>query len=259
MAIKSNSSDKAVVRERQLYVGPCLVNVVLVNPNLTDLTEAGYNFEKDPEYLSTEEDGTKKVRIDFYVQNKDFKNKVTFFLADKERTNKNGDKFEFVNNAGQNTWCATVEEAVEKEGKNGNKFFKPEGARKALIGETDFYNFIKTWANVEPGEDCSLEDIKALFKGNFKELQGLVKLMANNSLWIMVEVNEKGYQNINNKCFGRATSKQFPNYFSKFAIDQKNAGYPLKSAWSVEFKEYVAKAVSPDSEPTTKSEPEVEF
>lgn len=248
MAIKGNSSDKAVVKEFAKYTGGCLVSVTACNPSQSEMVAMGLKAEKDPEYV-TETEGVKKVRIDFYVQNKDLKSKITFFLEDKVRSNKDGDKFEFINNAGQNTWCATVEEAVEKVGRNGNKFFKPEGARQALVGEVDFYNFIKTWANVEPGEDCSLEDVKALFKGNFKELQGLVKMFAANSLWVMATVTEKGYQNINNKCFGRATSKVFAKTFYDFATKQKEAGYAIKDAWSTEFKEYIPVPVFADPEP----------
>jgi hypothetical protein len=248
MAIKGNSSDKAVIREKSLYVGPTVLAVVAVNPSQSEMVTMGLKADKDPEYL-TEVEGVKKVRIDFYVQNVELKTKLSFFLEDKERANKTGDKFEFINNVGQSTWGVSVEEAVAKEGKNGNTWFKPEGARKALVGEVDFYNFIKNWANVAPDEECVLDDIKALFKGNFKELQGLVKMLAANTVWVMATVTEKGYQNINNKCFGRATSKVFAKTFYDFATKQKEAGYAIKDAWSTEFKEYIPVPVFADPEP----------
>jgi hypothetical protein len=253
MAVKGNSSDKAVVNERKLFVGPALISVVACNPSQTEMVAMGLKAEKDPEYV-TEVEGVKKVRIDFYVQNKDLKTKLTFFLEDKERANKDGDKWEFINNVGQSTWGTSVKECIAKEGKNGNTWFKPEGARKALVGEVDFYNFIKNWANVSPYEECMLDDIKALFKGNFKELQGLVKMLAANTVWAMATVNEKNYQNINNKCFGRATSKMFPKTFSDFAKKQaesENGKYALKDKWSVEFKEYVPVPVFADQDPSS--------
>lgn len=253
MAVKGNDSNTKVINERVVYVGPALVSVVFCNPTLAELTASGSKIDKEPEYLSDAEDGTKKVRIDFCVQNVDgFKSKVSFFLENKERVTKAGDKFEFINNQGQNTWCASVEEAIAKVGKNGNTYFKPEGARKALVGEVDFYNFIKNWANVAPDEDCSLENIQNLFKGNFKEPQSIVKMMAANTVWVMATVNDKNYQNINNKCFGRATSKQFPKTFADYAKKQaevENGKYAIKDVYAFEFKEYVAKPVFADPEP----------
>lgn len=262
MAIKGNSSDKPVVKEFSKYIGPCVISVSAVNPSQSEMVTMGLKADKDPEYL-TEVEGVKKVRIDFYVQNVELKTKLSFFLEDKERANKIGDKFEFINNVGQSTWGVSVEEAVAKEGKNGNTWFKPEGARKALVGEVDFYNFIKNWANVAPDEECVLDDIKALFKGNFKELQGLVKMLAANTVWVMATVNDKGYQNINNKCFGRATSKQFAKTFADFVAKQKDSGYAIKDKYALEFKEYIPVPVFADqdasSDVTPGSTGEVDF
>lgn len=252
MAIKGNDSSVAVIKERVLFTGPVLVNVVACNPDLAGLTALGYNFEKDPEYVTDAEAGHKKVRLDFYVQQGEFKNKVSFFLEAilrPESKNTPGN-VEFVNNYGQSTWAASVEEAVEKVGKNGNKWFKPEGARRAVAGETDLYTFIKDWANLDPTKpECTLEDLKAIFKGNFKEFQQIVKDLKSNQVWVMATVNEKGYQNVSNKVFGRATSKQFPTQFAKYVADQAKGSYPFKDNWSVEFKEYVPVVVTPDSDP----------
>jgi len=254
MAVKSNASDKQTVREFTLKIGPVLCGVELVNPTLAQLSAIGYNFQNEPEYNTLDDkEGHEKVRLDFYLVNSTlgFRQKVTFFLENKERSNKDGDKFEFINNQAQSTWGTSVEEVVAKVGKNGNTWFAPEGAKKALIGEVSLYNFIKTWANVEPKEECVLDNIKAVFKGNFKELQGLVKMLADNTLWVMAEVStkdNKSYQSVNNQYFGRATSKLFANNFAKFAADQKASGYPLKNIWGTEFKDYIAKPVVADAE-----------
>jgi hypothetical protein len=259
MAVKGNDSSVNTVHERINKIGPILLKVLAINPTLSELNNTlGYKSEKEPEYLSEGEGGVKKCRLDIYVQGKDeptYKSKITIFLEDKQMKAKSGN-FGIMNNYlqgyfGDNVvWKASIEEAIAMTGKNGNTWFKADGARIAFQGEGDLYKFIMNWSNTDTmKEDCVLEDTKALFKGNFKELQGLVKLLANNYFWGMAEVTEKGYQQVNNKVFGKPLSKQFVVDFAKFAKEQKEAGYALKNAWATEFKEYVPVPVFADPEP----------
>jgi hypothetical protein len=256
MAVKSNSSEKQIQKEFIPFVGPVVSVVQGINPTLAELTALGYNFQNEPEYLS-EAEGVTKVRVDIFLKAVigDWKSKVTFFIENKLVVNKAGDKQEYINKFGQNSWGTSVEECSARTSKSGHSFFEADGARQAYSGESTFYEFLKTWANVEVGKDeCSLEDIKALFKGNFKELQSLVKALSGNSLWVMAIVNEKDskyYQGVHNRYFGRATSKKFASDFVAYANKQKVSGYPIKETWAVSFQEFVLKLTqdpTPDAE-----------
>lgn len=264
MAVKSNDSSKPVVREFVPMVGPAMAKVESINPTLSELTALGYNFQNEPEYLS-ETDGVTKVRVDIFLKAVvgDWKSKVTFFIDSKPVVNKAGDKQEYINKYGQNSWGASVEECSARTSKSGHNFFEPDGARQAYGGESTFYEFLKTWANVEVGKDeCSLEDIKALFKGNFKELQSLVKALAGNSLWVMATVNEKDgkyYQGVYNRYFGRATSKKFVSDFVAYANKQKTSGYPIKETWSTSFQEFVPKVTTDPTPDAEEAATDVEF
>lgn len=257
MAIKGQDSTVNTTHEKVNKIGPVALKVLAINPTLSEMNGTlGFKTEKEPEYI-TEVEGVKKCRLDIYVQGKDdptYKSKVSIFLEDKQMKAKSGN-FGIMNSYlqgyyGDNiVWKASVEEATSMTGKNGNTWFKPDGARIAFQGEPDLYKFLEAWSNTNTSkEDCVLEDSKALFKGNFKELQGLVKLLANNYFWGMAEVTEKNYQQVNNKVFGKPLSKQFPNDFAKYAQEQKESGYPLKNAWSLEFKEYIPVPVFADQD-----------
>lgn len=264
MAVNANNSNEQVVKERIPSTGPVKVSVVAINPNMAEMVAMGMNVTEEPQYITVGDDGTKKCRLDIYVTGNEgkFKTKLAFFLENKERANNSGDKFEIINNYCQSTWATSINEAVQRVGRNGNTWFDEKGARVALGGEVDFYNFIQNWANAKLDEECFLDNLKAIFDGNFSELKGLVKVLANNELYVMATVsnrNGKFYQGVNNKYFGRATSKKFAMDFMGYADKQSKANYPLKEQWSLEFKEFDATTIVADPEPANTDVDDVVF
>lgn len=248
MAFGINSSDKKHFSETILFTGVNAVKVLGINPTLAQLQELEFKFEKEPEYVSTSPEGTRKVRLDFIIKNDKFKTKFAIFLEDKNRVNKNGDKFEIINDFGQSTWAASVEEAVEKIGKNNNKWFKPDGARIAKVGEVQLITFLRDWANTGVDEVGKIDNFDALFKGNFNELQQYVKTLSNNTIYTLATVKDGKYQGVYTGLFVRTQFSQrtAENKFSTHIADQKKAGYPLKEAYSINFKEYDGSAIEPD-------------
>ena len=99
MAFIANDSNKKFFNEIKLYTGVSLMKVVGICPTLAELNAVGFNFEKEPVYTS-EENGIKKVRIDVVFKGDLVLSKAAFFLQDKQRINKNGDKYEIINNYG---------------------------------------------------------------------------------------------------------------------------------------------------------------
>lgn len=253
MAIKTNASSEKFFQDIKLYTGPSTMRVVGICPTLGELQAIGFKFDKEVIYIG-EKEGVNTVRIDVVFKStidENFKGKAAFFLENKERVNKGGDKKEIINNFGQSTWAASVEEAVEKVGKNGNKWFKPNGARVALVGEVQLITFLRDWLNVSPEDESTIDSYDNLFKGNFKELQQYVKMQEKNTIYTLATVKDGKYQQIHTGFFARSQFS-LPTVMRKlmtYVEDQKKAGYPLKDSFSYGFKEYTPQVVTPDPEP----------
>lgn len=272
MAIKGQDSNVNTSGEFQKFTGPVQVLVEAINPSQTELQAMGYKADKVPEYV-IEDDKGRKIKIDVYVKGKDnpkFRTKFTLFLEDKELKSSKTGKVAVMNNYCQGAfdnfcyWDMSIEDTLNREGKNGNKYVKPDGARIAKSGEPDLYRFLFNWSNTDNSkEDCVLDNFQAIFKENYKELQGLVKLLGDKFFWGMAIVTEKGYQGLYPKMFGKPLAKEFPNKFAAYVAEQAKGEYPIKDKWSVEFKEYIPVPVFADAEPgsdvTPGSTTEVDF
>lgn len=251
MAFVANDSNKKFFNEIKLYTGVSPMKIVGICPTLEELNGLGFNFEKGPVYVSKDETtGTDKVRIDVVFMNDKVKSKSAFFLENRERQSKAGDKYEIINNFGQSTWAPSVGDAVEKVGKNGKKWFKPEGARVALVGEVALIGFLRDWLNANPEDQGKIDNYPALFAGNFKELQNYVKILSKNTIYTLSTVREGKYQGVYNGFFVRSqfSLAAAQTKFSTYAKAQKDAGYPIKDAYSFAFQEYTGGVVEPDAE-----------
>ena len=253
MAIVANESSKEFFQSFTLYTGVSPMKVVGICPTLEELQGIGFKaFDKEPVYTSKSDEGIDKVRIDVVFKNDKVMTKAAFFLENKQRESaKTPGLFEIINNFGQNTWATSVEEAVEKVAKkSGKKWFKPEGARIALSGEVNLINFIRDWANSNPEDISTIDSYSNLFKGNFKELQDLVKTLKNNTIYTLSTVKEGKYQGIYNGFFVRTqfSLDAAKVKFSNHVADQQKANYPLKETYSFAFQEYKGGVIEPDAE-----------
>lgn len=264
--IKINNSDEKILKDFSTYKGVAKVKVLAVNPTLAELQAIGLNFNAEPEYTSATDTGEDKVRIDFIIGNEKLKTKLSFFLEDKERTNNAGDKFEFINNYGQSSWGSTVQEVTSRTGKNGNTWFKEEGARKAYVGEVQLIQFLSDWLNVSLDDQVTLEKFPNYFKGDVSELKDYVKAASNNQIYVLLTVREadngKFYQNVYTGKFVRASfSPQAA--ISRFAEEvkrQEDAGYPVKGFAGLEFGDYIPDldTASPDTDIPAESTEDVD-
>lgn len=242
--IKINKSDEKIIKDYSTYKGVGLVKVLAVNPTLAELQAIGLNYNNEPEYKSQTDTGEAKIRLDFIVGNSKLKTKHTFFLEDRERSNNAGDKFEFINNYGQTSWGTTLEEVVNRKGRNGNTWYKKEGARKAYVGEGDLIQFLSDWLNVNPDDQVYIENMDKIFTGDVSELRQYVKAAADNEIYLLFTVREnegKYYQNTYNRFFTRAsfTPQAAIARFAKEVKKQEDAGYPIKGFEGLEFGTFV--------------------
>lgn len=196
-------------REYAKKVGLFEANVIAINPTMEEYKDIlGMELKEDSkavEYLGTSQDGNTTLRVDFWleeIKNKD-KFKVTFFLENKERTNKDQTKKQYINNIGTCSWA--------EDANNLPTWFSGRDYRVAFTGEEDLYNFVKTWLgnlDYRDAETTLQLEWKTLMKGNLKDLKSQINgeycttVIALATIKSVVKDDEaKEYQSVYNKAF----------------------------------------------------------
>lgn len=273
MAFASGSESKENVRK--LYKGVAPVFVRAVNPNKTVLSSFyGVDIEEDPVYMGETEignDGNKKtvpqVRIDFLVITNpeksngiEMKTKISFFIKKAFRYNRENTKVQVIDKYGQTAW-PTIEEAkvhAIPQYENGPANLDAD-YRPAYIGEEDLVGFIKAYLNI-PNPSFSYKDkntgeivVKTLpnlddalarldgidnyFKGDFKELESILKLQPNNVVKACFGVRttdeNKQYQAVYTQKFLKNVITDYSR-LDKDIQDKKDAGSYSTTEFSTE-------------------------
>jgi len=172
---KKKEQSQGQQTEYPKKVGLFEANVIAINPTMEWYKDIlGMELKEDSkavEYLGKSQDGNTTLRVDFWleeIKNKD-KFKVTFFLEDKERTNKDETKKQYINNIGTCSWA--------DDANNLPSWFAGRDYRVAFTGEEDLYNFVKTWLgnlDYRDAETTLQLDWKTLMKGNLKDLKSQI-------------------------------------------------------------------------------------
>lgn len=199
-------------------VGLFEANVIAINPDASEYKDVlGMELKEDSkatEYLGKSQDGNITLRVDVWleeVKNKE-KYKVTFFLENKERENKDATKSQYINSVGACTWAADANDLPD--------WFKSREYRNAFVGEEDLYNFLRTWLgnlDYRDAETTLQLDWKKMMKGNVKDLKDQIggewctPVVALATIKTVIKDDEtKEYQSVYNRAFLPAYAiKQF--------------------------------------------------
>lgn len=190
-------------------VGLFEAKVIAINPDAEEYKDIlGIEVKEDSklvEYLGESQDGNTTLRVDIWleeVKNSD-KFKVTFFLEDKERTNKDGSKNQYIDNVGTCTWA--------DDPNNIPEWFTKREYRKAFVGEEDLYNFLRTWLGELDYRDADTTlqlEWKKLMKGNLKDIKSQIdgeyctNVVALATIKTVIKEDEtKEYQGVYNRAF----------------------------------------------------------
>ena len=153
-------------------IGLFEARVIAVNPTSEEYADVlGRQLKEDSkatEYLGTSKDGNARLRIDFWLEEvkTQEKFKLTFFIENKEKENKDQTKKQYINNIGRCTWADSPN--------NLPTWFKERENRVAFVGEEDLYNFLRSWlSNIDFSSKKSTLQVEfnKLIKGNVKELK----------------------------------------------------------------------------------------
>lgn len=240
MKVKNGATDAVVGDGKKLYTGLTNVLVKAVNPSMEELVAMGYNPQQEPSYLSKNDKGNDKLRLDFYVENTEtkFKSKISFWLENESRLSQKG-MTQYIDDFNKAGWGDSD--------KNGlPSFVDAATAREAFVGEEDLMNFIYNWFNCGEGDVCKLETINAIVtKQDIKELRQMIKDAATHGVRVLVGVTKDNkYQTIYTKHFGRPYQKS-TTYFTK-ALEGKYGEF--KANYSLDWKEYTPGIITPDTE-----------
>jgi len=171
------SKRESVDFNSEKKIGLFKAKVVAINPTIEQFKSIlGIELKEDSkqtDYLSDRE-GVTILRVDFWLQDvaeypdgvKPFRHKVSFFLEDDLRENKDGTKKQYINNIGTCSWA--------DDESNLPKWFVGREYRQAYKGEEDFYSFLRSWLcnlNYKSANSTLQLDWKKLMKGNVKDLK----------------------------------------------------------------------------------------
>ena len=190
-------------------VGLFEAEVVAINPDAEEYKDIlGMELKEDSkatEYLGTSQNGNKTLRVDFWleeVKNKE-KFKVTFFLEDAVKENKDQTKKQYINTVGTCSWA--------DDPNNLSAWFTTREYRPAFVGEEDFYNFLRTWLgnlDLRDAESTLQLEWKKIMNGNVRDLKQQVggefatNVVALATIKSVIKEDEtKQYQAVYNKAF----------------------------------------------------------
>jgi len=169
MGVQGTKRENQFNNER--YVGLGEVKVIAINPDTEEYKDLlGIELKEESkatEYIGESKDGNTTLRIDVWVECaklKGKKDKITFFLEDKQKINKEDTKKQYINTLGSCSWA--------DDPNNLPDWFTKRDYRNAYNGEEEFCNFLRTWLGglnfMLDSASLSL-DWKSLMKGNIKE------------------------------------------------------------------------------------------
>jgi len=156
-------------------VGLFSSNVIAVNPDREQYKELlGMDLGDESRadvYLGESKEGNTSLRVSFWLEEVKTKQKfnVTFFLENKEKTNKDNTKKQYINTLGSCSWS--------DDPNNLPDWFKKREYRVAFVGEEDLYNFMRTWLGKLDYKDAdAVLDLewKKLMKGDVKLIRSLI-------------------------------------------------------------------------------------
>jgi hypothetical protein len=191
-------------------VGIMEAKVIAINPTMEQYKDKlGMELKEESkaaEYIGESRDGNTTLRMDVWLADaKELtkRMKVSFFLEDKERQNKDETKKQYINNVGNCSWAEDPNDLPD--------WFKARDYRVAKVGEEEFYEFLRTWlGNLDYRSAATTLEIewKKLMKNNTKDLQDQIngEWATNVGVLATVVIKEKEgaiqeYQGVYNRGF----------------------------------------------------------
>lgn len=232
------------------YVGVASVKVLAVNPTMEEWNKiTGGNMQKEPEYISTNNEGVKQAKITLLVQTDPKKTigdidtiiPVTFWFRKLPVQGSQSGKYQIIDKYGRTAW-ATEEEVKNKaipQYTNGPANIDAD-YRRVVAGEEAFTNFLKAHLNIPAvsytdrngnvvkhpnSSECEarLDNIMKIFDGDFKEIKTILGYQKDNYSKMLFGVKTiedgKEFQDVFMECFltnGNPNNARFAKVLKDF-------------------------------------------
>ena len=255
------------------YIGVGSVNVIGINPNKAQLAEMfGLELEEEPVYHGTQQTKEGKTvdfaRLDVVIQTIpeanngiEIKNRMSFFVRNEYRFNRDGSKVQVIDKYGRTAWVTNAElqtHAIPVYS-NGNQANLDADYRPCYVGEEDLTNFFKTFLNIPspmvyknkqwvPAENLNeclarFDNIANMFKGDFSEFVNAWKFQPTNKIKILYGIrttNEgKQYQTFYTRMFLRNSASNYDRLEQDLRSTKEAGGLPTSEFQVVPLQEYV--------------------
>ena len=168
------------------YVGLTSVEVKAINPTREQLNELlgkeDSDEDKPLEYIGEDKEGNTRVRLAFWLYDKDLDKYFlhSFNITNKVRMNKDETKKQYINNVCMSSWADDPANLASLFTEFTNKEKEVLGKKKyheALMGEEELATIVRSWLGRldwnDPESGVTI-NTKALFEGDFSELQGQI-------------------------------------------------------------------------------------
>ena len=260
------------------YIGVTPVNVVALNPTKDELEKMlGRELTKDIEYFNKDINGKPQIRLDFWVQadpnwGRQLEvplQKVSFFVSESVRVNKDSTKVQVIDKYGNTGWVNREEFKTQTIPSNLARLTTPY--RECYSGEDKLINFIKCWLNIPENAlykngvweflkdmskcEAEFKNIKGLIKGDIKDLQGLVKKYAAYKVKVCFGIKttdeNKKYQTIYTGLFLKHSSGNYDRFETAIKKEKDNGALANVEYSSEQLKVYEIEPSKFDNVPST--------
>lgn len=206
MSISTGQETKETQGGARLMTGLVPMMVLAVNPSKKELESIyGRDLEKEPEYISADEAGVRKLRVDFIMKTvindkmgckEEIITKVPFFLEDKPAYNSDETKVSMLNLYGESTWIP-LENAKSGVMPDNMSWFNTTKMRPAYRGEIELVGFLKQYLGIPnrafkdkvipdiTKAEIQLEKIKSYFTGDIKEFVNVVNIRKTTNIVVL--------------------------------------------------------------------------
>lgn len=204
--ISQGTETKETQGGARLMTGLVPMKVLTVNPSKKELeTIYGRDLDKEPEYISADENNVKKLRVDFIMQtvindklgcNEEIITRVSFFLEDRLAYTADNSKVYVLNLYGENA-CIPVEDAKKNTVPENMNWYNTTKMRPAYRGELELVLFLKAYLGIPnraykdkvipdiSKAEIQLEKIKGYFNGDIKEFVSVVNIRKSTNIVLL--------------------------------------------------------------------------
>jgi hypothetical protein len=246
MAIEKNASTEEVVGAGvRLYTGISAMKVVAVNPTLKELHDLGLMFQKEPVYqVQFENNPGSTTKCVFWLENENTLVPLEILITPGIWKSGKNEKIKWLNKTGQDLWSEVLENGKPNPSNMKDWHKNPETFYPCPRGIDKLTEFVAAWANVATDGEVKLDTYTAISKGDMSELKSLIVGLKDNSVRVLVYVRDMKYQGVYLEHFGRVKPERDDLFTKKMVGDYGQ----VPGEFSMEWKEYAAKAPKPDSD-----------